>query len=564
MKKFLLALTLLLMPSLAQAQCTGVFPSATVCGNPTGPSGIPGPLPLSSFALSPGGSSGNIQYNNAGGFGGLTDSQVYNRISPFLIPTPPGGRLTLVSGQSVQNTDIIGGQNLYYAPDVSQTVPVLVSGTMLNEQFTSSNTDLVGLTLALGGNAAWTAATNFDVFAYWTGSAVALATRLWDSAMLPTNPQITNNVVITTGTTPTAWTRASAAFDGTLIKNGAASATLTANANLANCLGQDWGVGNTNIVTSLTITAPTDHFIYGNTAALDLRSYGSSDGTNFYLLSVNWINDAAMGASYSLPILLGNQVPYRYYRTCIDGAAGGVNNIYVAQLQYFTTTAASTRRLVKFGGVLTNDALITGALTTGAGTTNLALNTGTYLGTCRTDTSTAGQVTVYASESYGPSRIVNCWNAYNQRPIVALAGITADTATSYTLTNQIFSPCESSAFSISYVTGMPWEPVVAKQVRAVVLSTQAGNAAAAYDAGIGLDTTSALSSTDTGNNIDAPTSGAGAVIGFTLPLDFTVPAATYGAHTLTCLERAGNGAAGGSVGVFSGYRETYLKAQWRW
>lgn len=79
MKKFLLTLALLFAPASAFAQCNGVFPAQNVCGSAAG--GIPGPLPTSSFALAPGGTSGNIQINNGtGGLGGLTDAQVGGRI----------------------------------------------------------------------------------------------------------------------------------------------------------------------------------------------------------------------------------------------------------------------------------------------------------------------------------------------------------------------------------------------------------------------------------------------------------------------------------------------------
>lgn len=50
MKKVLLALALLLVPSLAQAQCNGRFAANQVCGSVAG--GIPGPVPFSSFTTS--------------------------------------------------------------------------------------------------------------------------------------------------------------------------------------------------------------------------------------------------------------------------------------------------------------------------------------------------------------------------------------------------------------------------------------------------------------------------------------------------------------------------------
>src|SRR5271167_2641582 len=73
MKKLLVALFLLL-PNIAWAQCNGVFPALTLCGNPTGAAGIPQAVPNSVLTGVPGGSPGQIQYNNSGAFGGFTMS----------------------------------------------------------------------------------------------------------------------------------------------------------------------------------------------------------------------------------------------------------------------------------------------------------------------------------------------------------------------------------------------------------------------------------------------------------------------------------------------------------
>jgi hypothetical protein len=67
MKKLLLILALLFAPASTWAQCNGIFPSGTVCGNPVGSPNIPGPLPLATFALAPAGSSGQIQLNGGSG-----------------------------------------------------------------------------------------------------------------------------------------------------------------------------------------------------------------------------------------------------------------------------------------------------------------------------------------------------------------------------------------------------------------------------------------------------------------------------------------------------------------
>lgn len=51
MKKFLIALALFFIPAAASAQCNGVFPTGTICGNATGSSNTPRPTIATSFAL---------------------------------------------------------------------------------------------------------------------------------------------------------------------------------------------------------------------------------------------------------------------------------------------------------------------------------------------------------------------------------------------------------------------------------------------------------------------------------------------------------------------------------
>jgi hypothetical protein len=70
MKKLLLALALLLAPSMAFAQCNGVFPANKVCGTIVG--GLPSPQSPTSFQGSAGGVANSVQYNNAGSLGGIT------------------------------------------------------------------------------------------------------------------------------------------------------------------------------------------------------------------------------------------------------------------------------------------------------------------------------------------------------------------------------------------------------------------------------------------------------------------------------------------------------------
>ena len=71
MKKLLLLLALLI-PSAAFAQCNGVFPNNTVCGNISGSSNLPRAMSPSAFLGAAGGSNGQIQYNNSSALGGFT------------------------------------------------------------------------------------------------------------------------------------------------------------------------------------------------------------------------------------------------------------------------------------------------------------------------------------------------------------------------------------------------------------------------------------------------------------------------------------------------------------
>jgi hypothetical protein len=114
MKKIVLILVLLLLPSIAFAQCNGIFPTSNVCGTTaTGP-GLPGPLPLSSFALGPAGVTGDIQENN--GSGGLqalhapgTSSTYLNGAGAYIVPPGTINSTTSVTGASTTYTNAQNG-----------------------------------------------------------------------------------------------------------------------------------------------------------------------------------------------------------------------------------------------------------------------------------------------------------------------------------------------------------------------------------------------------------------------------------------------------------------------
>lgn len=472
------------------------------------------------------------------------------RVDPTALRQSFGGRLTLVAGQPYMNSDQIGIQNLFYSPDGGRAVPVRVAGNWALYPFTSGPTDQTGLTLALAGSADWAADSIHDVFAIVDGGTLKLATRLWDAGMYPTTAAIANATLVTTGTTPTAWTRASNAFNGTPAQGSANSATINpANPGATNCLGQDYGVGVTRTVSQVTVTAPTDRSLT-NGGAVDFRTYGSADGASWILLGINWINDVGNGTVYTLPINLSAQAAYRFIRTCFDG--DGTHGIFIAQIAYASTVApAAGRRLTFEDGIAVNDAAMTARIAAGA-TVTVAQYAGSLLGVIHIDTASNGALTAHLS--WGPSRTFGVWNNYHQVPIRLQGGVPSSIG-SYVATSQVFVPCQSSAtFSAQVLSGLADSPVILSLPRLIFINAQA--AGAGYEGGIAVDNNSAFSGASAGFVIDTT----GQALGTTLVSNLTLPPYA-GIHTMTCVERINNGA--GTVSLDSGVSSTALLADFR-
>lgn len=98
MKRFLLVGLLALLPTLASAQCNGVFPAQTVCGNPTGSATVPRAMSPSGFIGAAGGANGEIQYNSGGTLAGATGGDV-----------AMSGDATLIQPNAVTNGKINSG-----------------------------------------------------------------------------------------------------------------------------------------------------------------------------------------------------------------------------------------------------------------------------------------------------------------------------------------------------------------------------------------------------------------------------------------------------------------------
>lgn len=111
MKKLLIVFALLCIPSLARAQCNGVFPNNTVCGNITGANNTPRATNPSAFLGASGGTNGQIQFNNAGALGGFTasgDATINTGTGVVSIPiTTPAKGGTGVSNATNTANDIL-------------------------------------------------------------------------------------------------------------------------------------------------------------------------------------------------------------------------------------------------------------------------------------------------------------------------------------------------------------------------------------------------------------------------------------------------------------------------
>jgi hypothetical protein len=86
-----------------------------------------------------------------------------------------GGRLSLTSGVAITETDVVGATAIYLVPCVSDKTPIYDGIEFVSRQFAEVS--------AVLNSSHHAAATNYDVFEYWDGSAVAIGTGpAWASA----------------------------------------------------------------------------------------------------------------------------------------------------------------------------------------------------------------------------------------------------------------------------------------------------------------------------------------------------------------------------------------------
>lgn len=215
----------------------------------------------------------------------------------------PGGRLTLQSAVPVMTTNQIAPQTIYYAPYVHPFVPIFNGGTTQMYQFTSSQLDQVGLSIAMGGSANWPAGTPFDVYVTLVGQVVTLCTVPWtNNTTRATNLSIWNGML--TNATGIAAARVSAV------------ATIAIFANQATFLGTFYTNGG---------VAGQSAWIFGTPA---------SGGGLASFLMCNYYNKVQFNT-----IVTDNGAPYTY-TTATPRSARGANGT-IAYIQSDSERAAT-------------------------------------------------------------------------------------------------------------------------------------------------------------------------------------------------------------------------------
>lgn len=157
--------------ALGQGSQPGILPAWDVVGNPSASAAPPAPATVTQML--------------DGAFCSTQGQMLARGASAWACTTPqtltsgmtPQGRLTLQSATPVMTSTQSAQTTVYYAPYNGSYVQIW-NGTYAGfYQFTSSASDTVGLSLALGSN--WAANAAFDVFVTLNSGSAALCTVAW-------------------------------------------------------------------------------------------------------------------------------------------------------------------------------------------------------------------------------------------------------------------------------------------------------------------------------------------------------------------------------------------------
>ena len=153
-------------------------------------------------------------------------------------------------------------------------------------------------------------------------------------------------------------------------------------------------------------------------------------------------------------------------------------------------TGVGTAQLSRISGIWTNTVQITG--TNGTNTYTVPVNQCTYVGSILIDSGASGQISNY--RSWGQSRSVGTWNAYNRAPIVLSAG--DGTATWVYISATIRPSNNNTANSMTVFQGLPEETVAVEFDQLLEENGVAASEQARMTIGVGWNSTTAYSGTN--------------------------------------------------------------------
>jgi hypothetical protein len=539
MKKLLLIGLLALFPSLAQAQCNGIFAPNTLCGNNTASPRTPFAISSSTGVVGPGSTTINdlVLWNSTNGtitkdqapgalsavndtnvtatLGGAFATSLVNAASITLgwSGTLAAARLNANVVQSIVNDTNVTGSISAQALTLGWTgtlaaarlnanvVQAFTNDTNIQASITAQNATLAWagqLSIARGGTGAATQSAaasavlptpvNPGDVLYWSGSVwVTLAGNTSGTQVLQENSSGVPSWVTVSGTgTVTAITQgAGMTFS---VAPCTSSCTIT-NAQLESPQGRLTLTANTPVMT-VTAAAQTtlryDCYVGSRVPYFD----GSVDQTD--TIASCEVTDAMVSAASAGQVVNNNVYDVWWVhgganRICLamSAAAGGAGGW--ASDTSGTNTARGTGytqldRVTR--PYTTNKNSITHCFNAAVDYGPVSANQGTYLGTVYASANGQVSFTFGASASGGTAALLGVWNMYNR---VTVGTTVTDSGATYTYTPTTIRQARASAGNqITYLAGVYEDSVTASYSTRVNTANATG---AGVAIGIGVDST---------------------------------------------------------------------------